>query len=107
MQNNKMQQIKADLLKWYYDQKSPYLFFLYFESMIYNYLPCQILGHDFNEKSEFLDFELSIKLPAKKCSFYYNLFVHKTLFFFSFYTLMQWKCRNRWTVSNEKHRSIR
>ena len=28
-------------------------------------------------------------------------------FFFSFYTLMQWKCRNRWTVSNEKHRSIR
>ena len=64
MQNNKMQQIKADLLKWYYDQKSPYLFFLHFESMIYNYLPCQILGHDFNEKSEFLDFELSIKLPA-------------------------------------------
>jgi len=32
--------------------------------MIYNYLPCQILGHDFNEKSEFLDFELSIKVPA-------------------------------------------
>ena len=32
--------------------------------MIYNYLPCQILGHDFKEKSEFLDFELSIKLPA-------------------------------------------
>ena len=51
-------------LKWYYDQKSPYLFFLHFESMIYNYLPCQILGHDFNEKSKFLDFELSIKLPA-------------------------------------------
>ena len=51
-------------LKWYYDQKSPYLFFLHFESMIYNHLPCQILGHDFNEKSEFLDFELSIKLPA-------------------------------------------
>lgn len=49
---------------WYYDQKSPYLFFLHFESMIYNHLPCQILGHDFNEKSEFLDFELSIKLPA-------------------------------------------
>ena len=51
-------------LKWYYDKKSPYLFFLHFESMIYNYLPCQILGHEFNEKSEFLDFELSIKLPA-------------------------------------------
>ena len=51
-------------LKWYYDQKSPYLFFLHFESMIYNYLPCQILGYDFNKKSEFLDFELSIKLPA-------------------------------------------
>ena len=53
-------------LKWYYDQKSPYLFFLHFESMIYNYyyLACQILGHDFKEKSEFLDFELLIKLPA-------------------------------------------
>ena len=53
-------------LKWYYDQKSPYLFFLHFESMIYNYnyLPCQILGHDFNEKSGFLDFELLIKPPA-------------------------------------------
>ena len=32
--------------------------------MIYNYLPCEILGQDFNKKSEFLDFELSIKLPA-------------------------------------------
>ena len=32
--------------------------------MIYKYLPCQILGHDFDEKSEFLDYELSIKLPA-------------------------------------------
>ena len=51
-------------LKWYYDQKAPYLVLLHFESMIYNYLPCQILGLDFNEKSEFLDFELSIKLPA-------------------------------------------
>ena len=59
------QQVRNEtILKWYYDQKSPYLFFLHFESMIYNYLPCQILGHDFNEKSEFLDFELSIKLPA-------------------------------------------
>ena len=32
--------------------------------MIYTYLPCQILGHDFDKKSEFLDYELSIKLPA-------------------------------------------
>ena len=32
--------------------------------MIYKYLPCQILSHEFDEKSEFLDFELSIKLPA-------------------------------------------
>ena len=32
--------------------------------MIYKYLPCQILGHDFDEKCEFLDRELSIKLPV-------------------------------------------
>ena len=51
-------------LKWYYDQKSHYLFLLHSESMIYKDLPCQILGHDFDEKSEFLDYELSIKLPA-------------------------------------------
>ena len=38
--------------------------FFHFESMIYKYLPCQILGHDFDEKSEFLDFELSIKNAA-------------------------------------------
>ena len=50
--------------KVYYDQKSPHPFFLHFESMNYKYLLCQILGHDFDEKSEFLDFELSIKLPA-------------------------------------------
>ena len=31
--------------------------------MIYKYLPCQVLGHDFDGKSEFLDYELSIKLP--------------------------------------------
>ena len=55
---------KAIIFKWYYDQKSPYLFFLHFESMIYKYLPCQILGHDFDQKFEFLDYELSIKLPA-------------------------------------------
>ena len=32
--------------------------------MIYKYLPCQILGHDLDEKSKFLDYELSIKLPT-------------------------------------------
>ena len=39
---------------------------MHFESysMIYKYLPCQILGHDFDEKYEFLDYELSLKLPA-------------------------------------------
>ena len=51
-------------LKWYYDQKSPYLFFLHIESMNYKYLPCQILGRDFDEKSEFLNYEFSIRLPA-------------------------------------------
>ena len=51
-------------LKWYYDQKSPYLFFLHFESTNYKYLPCQILGHDFDEKSDFLNYEFSIRLPA-------------------------------------------
>ena len=52
------------MLKWYYDQESPYLFFLHFESMNHKYLPCQILGHDFDENSDFLDYELSIRLPA-------------------------------------------
>ena len=51
-------------LKWYYDHKSPYLFFLYFESMNYKYLRCQILSHDFDEKSDFLNYEFSIRLPA-------------------------------------------
>ena len=54
----------SNCLKWHYDQRSPYLFFLHFKSMIYKYLPCQILGHYFDEKSEFLDYELPIKLPA-------------------------------------------
>ena len=27
--------------------------------MIYSYLPCQILGHDFDEKSDFLNYEFS------------------------------------------------
>ena len=41
--------------------KSPYLFFLHMESMnYYKYLPCQILGHDFDDKSEFLAYELLI-----------------------------------------------
>ena len=47
-------------LKWYYDQKSPYLFFLHFESMNYKYLPCQVLGHDFDKKSDFLNYEFAI-----------------------------------------------
>ena len=51
-------------LKWYYDQKSPYLFFLHFESMIYKYLPSQSLGHDFDEKSDFLNYKFSKRLPA-------------------------------------------
>ena len=55
---------KVNCLKWYYDQNSPYLFSLHFESMNYKYLPCQILSHDFNEKSDFLNYEFSIRLPA-------------------------------------------
>ena len=42
----------------------PYLFLLYFESMYHKYLPCQILSHDFDEKSDFLNYEFSIRLPA-------------------------------------------
>ena len=45
-------------------KRSPYLFFLYFESMYYKYLPCQILSHDFDEKSDFFEYEFSIRLPA-------------------------------------------
>ena len=45
-------------------KKSPYLFFLHFKSMIYKYLPCQILGHDFDEKSDFLNYAISKWLPA-------------------------------------------
>ena len=55
---------KVNYLKWYYDQNSPYLFSLHFESMNYKYLPCQSLSHDFNEKSDFLNYEFSIRLPA-------------------------------------------
>ena len=55
---------KVNYLKWDYDQNSPYLFFLHFESMNYNYLPCQILSHDFKEKFDFLNYEFSIRLPA-------------------------------------------
>ena len=32
--------------------------------MNYKHLPCQILGHDFDEKSDFLNYEFSIRLPA-------------------------------------------
>ena len=45
-------------------KKSPYLFLLYFESLYYKYLLCQILSHDFDEKSDFLNYEFSIRLPA-------------------------------------------
>ena len=55
---------KVNYLKWYYDQNSPYLFFLHFESMNYKYLPCQILSHDFKEKSDFLNYKFLIRLPA-------------------------------------------
>ena len=43
--------------------------------MIYKYVPCQILGHDFDEKSDFLNYEFSKtiarhysieKLPSSK-----------------------------------------
>ena len=39
---------------------SPYLFFLYFESIYYEYLPC----HGFDEKSYFLNYEFSVRLPT-------------------------------------------
>ena len=55
---------KNYILTWYYDQKSPYLSFSYSESMYYKYPPCQILSHDFDEKSDFLNYEFSIRLPA-------------------------------------------
>ena len=45
-------------------KKSPYLFFLYFESLYYKYLLCQILSHDFDEKSDFLNYKFSIQLPV-------------------------------------------
>ena len=43
-------------------KKSIYLLFLHFGSVCY--LPSQILSHDFDEKSDFLNFEFSIRLPA-------------------------------------------
>ena len=51
-------------LKWYYDQKVTLSFLLYFESMYYRYLSCLILSHDFDEKSDFLNYEFSKRLPA-------------------------------------------
>ena len=32
--------------------------------MYYSYLPCLILSHDFDEKSDFFNYEFSIRLPA-------------------------------------------
>ena len=55
-------------LKWYYDQKVTLPFLLYFESMYYRYLPCLILSHDFDEKSDFLNNEFS-----KKIARYYSI----------------------------------
>ena len=51
-------------LKWYYDQKVILPFLLCFESMYYRYLPYLILSHDFDEKSDFLNYEFSKRLPA-------------------------------------------
>ena len=51
-------------LKWYCDQKVTLPFVLYFESMYYRYLPCLILSHDFDEKSDFLNYEFSKRLPV-------------------------------------------
>ena len=45
-------------------KKSPHLFLLYLESMYYRYLPCLILSYDFDEKSDFLNYEFSKRLPA-------------------------------------------
>ena len=45
-------------------KKSPCLFFLYFESMYYKYLLCQILSHDFDKKSDFFNYEFLIRLPT-------------------------------------------
>ena len=32
--------------------------------MYYRYLPCLILSHDFDKKSDFLNYEFSKRLPA-------------------------------------------
>ena len=45
-------------------KKPPYLFFSYVRSMYYKYLPCQIFSHDFDEKSDFLNNEFSLRLHA-------------------------------------------
>ena len=37
---------------------------MYLESVVYKYLPGQILIHDFDEESDFLNYEFSIRLPA-------------------------------------------
>ena len=45
-------------------KKSPYIFLLYFQGIYYRNLPCLILSHDFDEKSDFLNYEFSKRLPA-------------------------------------------
>ena len=44
---------QGETLKWYYDQKVTFPFLLYFESVYFRYLPCLILSHEFDEKSDF------------------------------------------------------
>ena len=60
----KIQLLILDALKWYYDQKVILSFLLYFESMYHRHLPCLILSHDFDEKSDFLNYEFSKRSPA-------------------------------------------
>ena len=45
-------------------KNSPYLFFFYFEGICHKYIPYQTLSHDFDEKSDFLNYEFSIRLPV-------------------------------------------
>ena len=40
------------------------LFLFYIKSMYHKYLPCQILSHKFDEKSHFLNYKFSIRLPT-------------------------------------------
>ena len=61
---NKIIWIQEKDLKWYFDQKVTLPFLLCFESMYYKYQSCLIVSHDFDEKSDFFNYELSKRLPA-------------------------------------------